>query len=110
MSQLGTVPGSRLGQEGTEVPRHACDPATLPHAGSWGPAWVSGAPGQCLSYRTAVSGNGVLFRSPHPAALPAVPCCKELLHLQNLAGLGVPMPWAQLVGQCSAAAWQSSRW
>jgi len=59
MNQPGTVPGSRLGQEGTAGPHHACDPATLPRAGLWGPARVSGAPGRCLSYGVVVSGNGV---------------------------------------------------
>lgn len=46
------------------MPHHACDPATLPHARSWGPAQVSVAPGHSLSYGTTVSGNRVFFGSP----------------------------------------------
>lgn len=110
MNQPGTVPGSRLGQEGTAVPHHPCDPATLPRAGSWGPVQVSSALGHCWSYSTAVSGNGVLFGSPHPAAWPALPCFEELLNLQSRAGLGVSTPQGQPRGQRGAAAWQSSRW
>lgn len=109
MNQPATVPGSRLGQEGTAVPRHACDPATLPQVGSWGPAQASSAPGHCSSYGTAVSGNVVLFVSPHPAALLALPCCEEL-YLQTPAGLGVSVPWGQPGGQRGAAVWQPSHW